>query len=569
MNGMTKGRLLRATFALGLGLLGTAAACSGKKNTEVVVAIATDVRIPKDLNAVTIRVLSRGAVQYQESHEVGPTGLHLPGTIGLVPQDDGDLQPIEVQIVGQYGSNPDVRLREERVLRKTRLTFAKNRVGFVRIPLKFGCWGEPDCGEGKTCIAGACQTMPVLEGVNLLEYKPELAFGAGGGNGKTGVCWNADDCLRAAVDAPVTSDPCVFAPVDTSKPVSVAIATGPAGLGWCSGGECRVPLDLDELEGWTWADANKTQIRLAQGLCTKVLASKGVLRVQATTACATKTPELPICIVDDSDAACTPKSCTDLGWQCGVGDDGCGTPLDCGTCAPIYDCGPVTHKCEPKGDGGTDSGSDTPDGTVTDTAPGDATPPDGAVDAAVSSLSITGGPSAAVVVGYKAALKAIGTLAAGGSTDLTESCAWSAGDPTILFVSNISGSRGQIQALTSGTTQVIATYGTLTAKWDVTVGATDGGTPPDSAADTSVTDSFVPPDSTVTDTTVTDTFVPDTFVPPDTTVTDSFVPDTFVPPDTSVTDTFVDDTFVPPDSASADTDVADSGTPPPDTSVSD
>lgn len=30
--------------------------------------------------------------------------------------------------------------------------------------------------------------------------------------------------------------------------------------------------------------------------------------------------------------ACVPQTCEDLGYACGAPDDGCGTPLDCGTC---------------------------------------------------------------------------------------------------------------------------------------------------------------------------------------------------------------------------------------------
>jgi hypothetical protein len=38
-------------------------------------------------------------------------------------------------------------------------------------------------------------------------------------------------------------------------------------------------------------------------------------------------------------ATCTPTSCKALGFNCGVIDNGCGMPLDCGTCTPPLKCG--------------------------------------------------------------------------------------------------------------------------------------------------------------------------------------------------------------------------------------
>ena len=37
--------------------------------------------------------------------------------------------------------------------------------------------------------------------------------------------------------------------------------------------------------------------------------------------------------------SCTPKTCADLGFQCGLAGDGCGGMLDCGTCGPGQVCG--------------------------------------------------------------------------------------------------------------------------------------------------------------------------------------------------------------------------------------
>jgi len=42
---------------------------------------------------------------------------------------------------------------------------------------------------------------------------------------------------------------------------------------------------------------------------------------------------------------CKPKTCDDLGKTCGTFDDGCGNPLDCGTCPELKECVDGNCKC--------------------------------------------------------------------------------------------------------------------------------------------------------------------------------------------------------------------------------
>lgn len=483
--------------------LGAAPSCSAKKNTEIMISIQTDLRIPKDINAITIRVLSRGAVQYQSAHEVGPTGVHLPATIGLVPKDDDDLQPIEVQLLGQYGAEADARVRAEKVLRKVRMTFARNRVGLVRIPLKFVCYEHEDCGEGKTCIAGACATTPLIEGATMPEYTPEAVYGAGGSVGTSGACWDAPTCLPSAADVSPTADPCVFALSDASagKSISIAIATGPGGLGYCAGGTCRVPLDLDEAEGWSWTDESHKTIRLAQGICTKVTASK--LRVQATDACATKTADLPMCLEQSSDAG-EPDSSLEDSAPSDAGEDGTvvdSTIVDSSVAdstivdSTIVDSTIVDSTVMADGPAGDTSVFDTalPDGSAPDTTGGSDATPDVAADTAtdamtVTDLTIEGVPTMMGIGGF-AALTARGQLPDGGTVDLTESATWTSLDPGIVSVSNSAGMKGRIDGLSSGTATIRAEYPPFVRNVSVSVssagsdGGTDSGSPSDAMPD--------------------------------------------------------------------------------------
>ncbi len=302
---------------------GSSTACSGKKNTELVIAVQTDLRVPKDLNAVTIRVLSFGAVYHENTYEVGPGGLKLPATIGVIPEDSDDLKPVDIQIIGRYSANADPALRTERVIRKARLTFAKDHVGLVRLPIRFSCYDKQGCTAEETCIAGACETIPVIDGASLPEYTADQVFGVGAsGEGEVGECWDAERCLPQSARLGVTSEPCVFslatfgadaAPGSNFKrfepgtAVTIVIAT-PAtateSLGLCSGGICRIALDQDPVEGWDFANEQRTAIKLARGLCTRMAEEKS-WTIEATDGCPTKTASLPLCPASTSNVGDT------------------------------------------------------------------------------------------------------------------------------------------------------------------------------------------------------------------------------------------------------------------------
>ena len=59
---------------------------------------------------------------------------------------------------------------------------------------------------------------------------------------------------------------------------------------------------------------------------------------QGTVSCASNCLEVDISACSD-EGQCQPKSCEDLGAQCGSTDDGCGGTLDCGGCSGELSCG--------------------------------------------------------------------------------------------------------------------------------------------------------------------------------------------------------------------------------------
>lgn len=504
---MVTARLRNAVLTTMLaGALASGAACSGAKNTEIIVAVQTDMRVPKDLDAITLRVLSRGAVQHEETHVLGPFALRLPATIGLVPADADDLQPIEVQVIGRFSKDPQVEpaLRDERVLRKARMTFARGRVGMVRLPLKFSCYDVTDCKEAETCIAGACVPTPLIEGTSMPDYRAEAVFGPGGNEQQQGTCFDGQSCLSSALPLPATDDPCVYAfpdaaaprRLDPTLPINVALTTGPGGLGFCDATACRIPLDLDPLEGWGWADETRTKIRIAQGLCAKVSASKGALRVEASDACATKTPDVPLCAEAPGDA----------GQDTSVADAGPDESVD----TTVVDAG-ETDATTPDtlvADGGA-LDSTLPDTTVTDTTVPDTTVPD------------TTPPDTTVPDTTVADTMVADTMV---DTGVTDSAPPDTGPPDTcvpMTCTDLGADCGNPSDGCGGT----LSCGTCMGGWTC---ASFVCTPVADAGD----DAFVD-----------DTFVPDTFVP-DTWVEDTWVEDTWVPEDTWVEDTWVDDTWV-------------------------
>ena len=311
-----------------------ASACAKKKTTELVVAVQTDVQVPKDLDSVKVKVLSFGAVQFEQDYEVGPGGLKLPATIGIVPGKD-DTQPVDIVIIGSFKG-------KQRVLREARLKFASDRVVLMRMPLRFSCFEKLDCATDQACVAGACQGIDI-EVSKLPDFSNDDVFGPSGATNGSG-CFDPDVCLASSIAlTALADDPCTFdlrpavdggtggpssgddaggpaidgsppsspKSFDPSKPPTLLLRLDPTKpAGFCSGGECKVPLDYDADEGWVFVDDAHTKVRLAGGLCQR-LKDKAFLGVGATDACGTKTISTPFC---DKPTTSNPDS----GVGCGV-----------------------------------------------------------------------------------------------------------------------------------------------------------------------------------------------------------------------------------------------------------
>jgi formylglycine-generating enzyme required for sulfatase activity len=175
------------TLAVALALLAAAAGggCSGKKVTEIVVSIATDLQVPKELEAIRLTVVPSTVGSKDDGGGSMPVldnswdlrssastedELELPATIGLLPGKDPS-EPILISVIGLAKG-------AERLRRQARLPFAQDRVVLLKMNLLRSCL-YAKCKTDETCGENGCE--PINKDPNTLPtYHPELVFFDGG-----------------------------------------------------------------------------------------------------------------------------------------------------------------------------------------------------------------------------------------------------------------------------------------------------------------------------------------------------------------------------------------------------
>jgi hypothetical protein len=267
--------------------------CSAKKNTEIMVGVQTDVRIPKDIDEVEVRVFVDGVVVFNPRAPVGNGQVSLPGSFGIVAGSDASKQ-IVVEVVGYVST-------QQRVLRRARMTFVQGRTVFLRMPLKFACYGQGDCpDQNDTCIAGECKSA-LIDATRLPDYVSSTQALGNGPGGEADACFEAETCLSTTTQVMAAgADGCSFlAPGGAGAgtpftPVLVLPASAKT-PGFCDATSCKVPVDHDVDEGWEWTDAAHSSFSIAAGLCTKLKSLGGRLEATTGTQCGEKTLDRPLC----------------------------------------------------------------------------------------------------------------------------------------------------------------------------------------------------------------------------------------------------------------------------------
>lgn len=325
--------LVRRAIVLGLvagsGVLGWG--CEADQATEYVAGISTQVKVPRDLKAVVVKVTVGGLPVYCEAHRVYDGKVLLPRSLGAYPVNKSSINPanpVTYSIIGMSDadignlSNPlyadpcsQAKIGENsaRVLRRSRQPYVPDDIRFLAMPLKFSCF-EKDCpNEEDTCKAGKC--VPANTDENTLpRYSPELLDGTGGG------CFPAQQCMAAGLPAvTVDAETCTYAVRNTpSAPKPLPGVVDPYAVAPSSGNGVNVQIqydgglvneivDLDAEEGFFVPDpAFPQRFRLAPGLCEMV---KGVdaekkptphriTAIRASGTCQSKKLSQPLCAAD-------------------------------------------------------------------------------------------------------------------------------------------------------------------------------------------------------------------------------------------------------------------------------
>jgi formylglycine-generating enzyme required for sulfatase activity len=293
----------RSGIVVGFALLACLSACGTDEKSvtqgELILALQTDMELPKDVDKVRIRVASFGSTIFSNDYQVGPSELKIPATLGLLANPDRPSAPVTIQVIGFQQGRP-------RVMRETVTTIPVQRIATLRVPIEWLCdesarmqSGEVEstCPTEETCVSGMCMASAV-DSDDLPDFRPSDIFGGGDGSGN-GTCFDVAQCFANAVTLSVDASTC-RATLPTDEPtLNVALKLPGTGDGICSGGVCLVPLDGGEGGQWSRVGAGAgsdqgASIQLPQGVCERLRSGK-IEAVIAAKQCVTKTVRVPPC----------------------------------------------------------------------------------------------------------------------------------------------------------------------------------------------------------------------------------------------------------------------------------
>jgi hypothetical protein len=283
------------------GLLAVGASCSSqdKPRGQLMIAIASDMAIPKDLDQVVVEVLDDSGNLQRLTYPIKPAelGKPMPGTLAVLPTNAGG-QHVRVRLIAELDTEPPT----ARVVREAEVTIPTDRIAVLPMPLHWLCDGktkatddgsfQSDCPDKQTCVAGDCKP-DVFDVRTLADFDETKVFGGGDADGKGGHCIDVPACFAsAAVLTPDASCSVPTPPGVSTNAINVALVTA-SGDGECSADDsrCFVPLDHDPVEGW---DFNQNSITLPSIVCDRIAEHK-LSGVAVSTACTTKDSSVPIC----------------------------------------------------------------------------------------------------------------------------------------------------------------------------------------------------------------------------------------------------------------------------------
>jgi hypothetical protein len=286
-----------AAVAAGSAAAISAAGCSGKNNPgpgELMVAIETDMSLPKDVDRVHMDITAEGNSLLSQDYPVGPDGVKIPATIGVV----GGSNPstvVTIRVIAYQQGTP-------RVLRQNVTTVPTSRIATLRMPIQWLCVGSAQeltpgqvtsiCPDGQTCVEGTCQT-DVIDSSTLPDYSAQDVYGGGNGGGN-GECFDTTGCWEGAVEVMVDPDTCTIPLPANPSNANVFLRTTTSGICSSDGTLCLIPLDGNTANGWYPVATNEgPRIQLPRAVCNDL--GNMVTEVEVSTTCATKSESVPTC----------------------------------------------------------------------------------------------------------------------------------------------------------------------------------------------------------------------------------------------------------------------------------
>ncbi len=143
----------------------------GKDRTQIMLALATDLRVPDELDFARLRVFrlqgadTTGFEIIKQGWDLRG-GASLPGSFGLYSSTAEDIKVrIAVEGFTDFASNPALVVTREAIV-----TLRKEETRFLRLALVKDCRGK--CSDaGQTCIEGQCAS-PSIDATALPRYEP-------------------------------------------------------------------------------------------------------------------------------------------------------------------------------------------------------------------------------------------------------------------------------------------------------------------------------------------------------------------------------------------------------------
>ena len=180
--------------------------CSGKKQTELVAGVSSQVQVPRDFRSVRIDVNGAYGNAFCHTYPVYDGKVRLPRTLGVVAGGDPNA-PVTITISGFVQDSQDgtvaalndclatseVGLKGRaitagggaKVIRRARQPYVADKILFLPMPLRYSCndvdcesTNRPECSAGDcTCKGGKC-VAPDNDPTRFAEYDDSLVFGS-------------------------------------------------------------------------------------------------------------------------------------------------------------------------------------------------------------------------------------------------------------------------------------------------------------------------------------------------------------------------------------------------------